>query len=112
MPMRFYIRAPVDNPHRLSEDAPVIHRRKGRFVKLYMVPLAPNPTKVMLYIAEREALGTAMPIEQIVVNTLKGRHREPEHIARNPFGTLIPGQFLSEILLSVLVCDLSVNIPI
>jgi glutathione S-transferase len=88
MPMRFYIRAPVDNPHRLSEDAPVIHRRKGRFVKLYMVPLAPNPTKVMLYIAEREALGTALPIEQIVVNTLKGRHREPEHIARNPFGTL------------------------
>ena len=86
--MRFYLRAPVDNPHRLSEDAPVIHRRKGRFVKLYMVPLAPNPTKVMLYIAEREALGTALPIEQIVVNTLKGRHREPEHIARNPFGTL------------------------
>lgn len=53
-----------------------------------MVPLAPNPTKVMLYIAEREALGTALGIEQIVVNTLKGRHREPEHLARNPFGTL------------------------
>ncbi len=57
-------------------------------MKLYMVPLAPNPTKVMLYIAEREALGTSMPIEQIVVNTLKGRQREPEHLARNPFGTL------------------------
>ena len=25
-------------------------------MKLYMVPLAPNPTKVMLYIAEREQL--------------------------------------------------------
>ena len=57
-------------------------------MKLYMVPLAPNPTKVMLYIAEREALGSRLEIEQIVVNTLKGRHREPQHLARNPFGTL------------------------
>lgn len=57
-------------------------------MKLYMVPLAPNPTKVMLYIAERAELGTDMAIEQIVVNTLKGRHKEPEHLARNPFGTL------------------------
>lgn len=57
-------------------------------MKLYMVPLAPNPTKVMLYIAEREQLGTNMRIEQIVVNTVKGRHREPVHLARNPFGTL------------------------
>jgi len=50
--------------------------------------LAPNPTKVMLYIAERVVLGTNMGIEQIVVNTAKGRHREPEHIARNPFGSV------------------------
>ena len=57
-------------------------------MKLYMVPLAPNPTKVMLYIAERAAAGTELPVRQIVVNTLKGRHREPEHLARNPFGTL------------------------
>jgi len=57
-------------------------------MKLYMVPLAPNPTKVMLYIAERAALGTDMAIEQIVVNTVKGRHREAEYLARNPFGTL------------------------
>ncbi len=57
-------------------------------MKLFMVPLAPNPTKVMLYIAEREELGTQMNIEQIVVNTVKGRHKEPEHLARNPFGTV------------------------
>ena len=57
-------------------------------MKLYMVPLAPNPTKVMLYIAEREKMGLEMNIEQIVVNTVKGRHKEPEHIARNPFGTV------------------------
>lgn len=60
----------------------------GPSMKLYMVPLAPNPTKVMLYIAERAAAGAELPIEQIVVNTLKGRHRQPEHLARNPFGTL------------------------
>ena len=39
-------------------------------MKLYMVPLAPNPTKVMLYIAERELHGPALGIEQIVVNTV------------------------------------------
>ena len=57
-------------------------------MKLYMVPLAPNPTKVMLYIAERGHAGCQMDIEQIVVNTVKGRHKEPEHLARNPFGTV------------------------
>ena len=46
-------------------------------MKLYMVPLAPNPTKVMLYIAERAELGTEMGIEQmgieqIVVGQLEG----------------------------------------
>ncbi len=68
-----------------------------------MVPLAPNPTKVMLYIAEREHLGANMDIEQVVVNTVKGRHKQPEHLARNPFGTvpaleLDDGTFLVESL--------------
>ena len=72
-------------------------------MKLYMVPLAPNPTKVMLYIAERAELGCEMAIEQIVVNTVKRRNREPEHLARNPFGTvptleLDDGSFLRESL--------------
>ena len=57
-------------------------------MKLYKVALAPNPTKVMLYIAERAELGTEMGIEQITVNTVKGQQREPEHLARNPFGTV------------------------
>ena len=57
-------------------------------MKLYMVPLAPNPTKVCLYLAERDANGQAIKVEQVVVNTLKGRHKEAEHLARNPFGTL------------------------
>ena len=72
-------------------------------MKLYMVPLAPNPTKVMLYIAEREEMGADLGIEQIVVNTVKGRHKEPEHLARNPFGTvptleLDDGSFIRESL--------------
>ena len=57
-------------------------------MKLYKVALAPNPTKVMLYIAERAALGADLGIEQITVNTVKRENREPEHLARNPFGTL------------------------
>ncbi len=57
-------------------------------MKLYKVALAPNPTKVMLYIAEREALGCQLDIEQVTVNTVKGHHRQPDHLARNPFGTL------------------------
>lgn len=57
-------------------------------MKLYMVPLAPNPVKVMLYIAEREALGASLNIENIIINTIKGMHKTPEHLSRNPFGTL------------------------
>ena len=57
-------------------------------MKLYMVPLAPNPTKVCLYLAERGANGSAPEVEQVVVNTLKGKHKEAAHVARNPFGTL------------------------
>ena len=49
-------------------------------MKLYKVALAPNPTKVMLYIAEREQLGTEMGLEQITVNTVKGHQRQPEHL--------------------------------
>jgi len=72
-------------------------------MKLYKVALAPNPTKVMLYIAERAELGTDMEIEQVTVNTVKGQHREPEHLARNPFGTvpaleLDDGSFIVESL--------------
>jgi glutathione S-transferase len=75
-------------------------------MKLYMVPLAPNPTKVMLYIAERAEAGVDMGIEQIVVNTVKGRHKEPAHLARNPFGTvpvleLDDGSFIVESLVII-----------
>ena len=72
-------------------------------MKLYTVPLAPNPMRVTLYVAEREARGAAFGIESIIVNTLKGRQREPEHLARNRFGTLPvlkleTGEYLTESL--------------
>ncbi|MDG1066518.1 MAG: glutathione S-transferase family protein [Luminiphilus sp.] len=72
-------------------------------MKLYTVPLAPNPMRVTLYVAEREALGCEFDIERITVNTLKGRQREPEHLARNSWGTLPvlelnSGQFITESL--------------
>ena len=57
-------------------------------MKLYMVPLAPNPTKVMLYIAERFERGVDLGVEEIMVNTVKGHHKRPDHLSRNPFGTL------------------------
>ena len=70
-------------------------------MKLYTAPLAPNPTRVMLYIAEREALGANFNLEPVIVSPMKGEQRAPEHLARNPFGTLpvlelAEGQYLIE----------------
>lgn len=60
----------------------------GTPVKLYWVQVAPNPTKVRLYIAEKIAGGAALEIEGVVVKLAKGEHRSPEHRARNPFESL------------------------
>jgi glutathione S-transferase len=57
-------------------------------MKLYMFQVAPNPTKVRLYLAEKAAGGTAIPIEQISVNLPKGEQRQPQYLARNPLGRL------------------------
>lgn len=57
-------------------------------MKLYVFPIAPNPTKVRLYLAEKAALGGRIPLEQVTVDLLARQQRSPEHLARNPFGTL------------------------
>ncbi len=57
-------------------------------MKLYMVPAAPNPTKVRLYIAEKTAAGAELPIKQVLVNVLKNEQKSADHLARNPFGSL------------------------
>jgi glutathione S-transferase len=57
-------------------------------MKLYVFPIAPNPTRVRLYLAEKRAAGARVEIEEVIVNLREGQQRAPEHLARNPFGTL------------------------
>lgn len=57
-------------------------------MKLYIFPIAPNPTKVRLYLAEKTASGAMIDLPQITVDFQEGKQREPTHLARNPFGKL------------------------
>ncbi|MEE9279235.1 MAG: glutathione S-transferase family protein [Myxococcota bacterium] len=57
-------------------------------MKLYMFQVAPNPTKVRLYIAEKAEGGAKIELEQVSLNLPKGEQRSPEQLARNPFGKL------------------------
>ena len=70
-------------------------------MKLYVFIVAPNPTRVRLYLAEKAAAGTAIPVTQVMVNLPKGEQKLPEHLARNPLGRLPvleldDGSFLTE----------------
>lgn len=57
-------------------------------MKLYMFQVAPNPTRVRLYVAEKAEAGTQMPIEEVPINLPKGEQRTEEHRARNPMRNL------------------------
>jgi glutathione S-transferase len=57
-------------------------------VKLYVFPVAPNPTKVRLFLAEKAEAGTVILLEQVTVNLREGEQRSPGHLARNPLGKL------------------------
>jgi glutathione S-transferase len=57
-------------------------------MKLYMFQVAPNPTKVRLYLTEKAAGGTVIDVPQVSINLPQGEHRKPEHLARNPLGRL------------------------
>ena len=57
-------------------------------MKLYMFPIAPNPTKVRLYLEEKAAAGCRIELESVLVNLLEGEQNKPEHLARAPLGTL------------------------
>lgn len=57
-------------------------------MKLYMFPVAPNPTRVRLYLAEKEEAGRPIEIEQVTLSLPQGEQRTPEHSARNPFQKL------------------------
>ena len=57
-------------------------------MRLYVFPVAPNPTRVRLYLAEKQAGGARIDLEQVTVDLRAGQQRSPEHLARNPFGRL------------------------
>lgn len=57
-------------------------------MKLYFFPVAPNPTKVRLYLAEKRAAGGDLQIAEELVDLTKGEQRKPEHLARNPRAAL------------------------
>jgi glutathione S-transferase len=67
-------------------------------VKLYYFPVAPNPTRVRTYLAEK-----GIEIESVLVSLPEGEQKSPEHLARNPHGKLPvlefdDGSFLTESL--------------
>ena len=52
-------------------------------MKLFYFPVAPNPTKVRTYIAEK-----GIEIEQELVSLMEGAQKKPEFLAKNPLGKL------------------------
>ena len=57
-------------------------------MKLYFFPVAPNPTKVRLCLAEKSAGGAEIDLTEVPVDLREGEQKRPEHLARNPFGKL------------------------
>ncbi len=70
-------------------------------MKLYKFIVAPNPTRVCLYLAEKRAAGASIEVEEITVSLRDGEQKLPEHSRRNPMGKLPvlefdDGSFLTE----------------
>ncbi len=68
-----------------------------------MFPIAPSPTKVRLYLAEKALAGREIEVEQLMVNIAAGEQKKPEHLVRNiqgklPVLELDDGSFLTESL--------------
>jgi glutathione S-transferase len=57
-------------------------------LKLYMFPVAPNPTRVRLYIAEKVDAGTDFDVEEVPVNLPEKEQHSEDHLKRNPLGKL------------------------
>jgi glutathione S-transferase len=72
-------------------------------MKLYVFPIAPSPTRVRLYLAEKRAAGGRPELSEVQVDLRSGEQKAPAHLARNPLGRLpvleLPdGSFLTESL--------------
>lgn len=57
-------------------------------MKLYMFPVAPNPTRVRLYIAEKTEAGAKFDIEEVLVNLREKEQHSDDHLKRNPLAKL------------------------
>ncbi len=57
-------------------------------MKLYVFPVAPNPTRIRLYLAEKRAAGAEFDIEEVTVNLREQEQRSAEHLKRNPLAKL------------------------
>ena len=68
-----------------------------------MFPVAPNPTRVRLYLAEKREAGHEIELEQVAINLPQGEQRSEAHRSRHPLGKLPvleldDGRFLIESL--------------
>jgi len=52
-------------------------------VRLFYFPIAPNPTKVRIYLREK-----GLALEEVLVNLGAREQKSPEYLARNPLGAL------------------------
>ncbi len=52
-------------------------------MKLYCFPVAPNPTRLRVYLAEK-----AIEVPEVLVSLPKGEQHQAEHLARDPMGRL------------------------
>ena len=57
-------------------------------MNLYVFQVAPNPTRVRLYLAEKASGGARIDVNEVSVNLVKGEQRLAEHLDRNPLGKL------------------------
>jgi len=72
-------------------------------MKLYTQRVAPNPTKVELYLAEKAAMGCTIPLDRVMVNLMKGEQHTPtiaslNALQRVPFLQFDDGVVLPESL--------------
>jgi glutathione S-transferase len=57
-------------------------------MNLYVFQVAPNPTRVRLYLAEKTLGGAKIDVNEVSVNLVEGEQQRAEHIERNSVGKL------------------------
>jgi glutathione S-transferase len=70
-------------------------------LKLFIFPVAPNPTRVRLYLAEKREGGATPDVEEVTVNLREKEQNSPRHRLRNPLEKLpvleiADGEYLTE----------------